>query len=485
MTFFKPFILFILCYFGVSIASFSQNNASVFTKKYSPQQLKQDAEILKTVTLAMHPGIAIYKPKTYYENLFNTFIGSLKDSLTQKEFCLKSKLLIGELMCGHTNVSYSKAYLKAMDKNKNNFSPYIFLPAQNKVYVLTNLNKKQDSTVKKGTEVLKINGFAVDSMLRYSRRFMTRDGYNETSQNHFIQLAFNSYYLSLFGRPDTFKLEYKDGNAIKKINYPAFKTQKIPSIPVWKNDDSLFTNYKKAKIKFRFVDSLHKTMVMKISAFSTRKSKKAYRKIFKKLNNEKTENLVIDLRNNGGGSMRNAYRLLSYLIDTTETQTLKTTIKSYPLKKYTGGNMFFKLTRFAFKSFGKHAVLNDTDFYTFSIKPNTKNHYKNKVFVLINGGTFSASSLVSAYLKAENRAVFIGEETGGAIEGCNAGIMPNYELPNTKVRVRMPAFRVNNNVFPKITGHGIMPDYPIEYSIKDILPPKDLELEQCLKLIHK
>jgi hypothetical protein len=49
----------------------------------------------------------------------------------------------------------------------------------------------------------------------------------------------------------------------------------------------------------------------------------------------------------------------------------------------------------------------------------------------------------------------------------------------------MPAFRVNNNVFPKITGHGIMPDYPIEYSIKDILPPKDLELEQCLKLIHK
>ena len=33
----------------------------------------------------------------------------------------------------------------------------------------------------------------------------------------------------------------------------------------------------------------------------------------------------------------------------------------------------------------------------------------------MNGGSFSASILVAAYLKNNNRAEFIGEETGGTI----------------------------------------------------------------------
>jgi C-terminal processing protease CtpA/Prc len=91
---------------------------------------------------------------------------------------------------------------------------------------------------------------------------------------------------------------------------------------------------------------------------------------------------------------------------------------------------------------------------------------------------------VGAYLKFKQRAVFIGEETGGAIEGCNAGITPYYKLPNTKIKVRIPAFRIINDVSPQITGRGILPDYPITYSIKDILARRDLELIKVKELIE-
>ena len=79
--------------------------------------------------------------------------------------------------------------------------------------------------------------------------------------------------------------------------------------------------------------------------------------------------------------------------------------------------------------------------------------------------------------------MFVGEETSGTFEGCNAGIMPYYTLPNSKLKIRMPAFRVLNDVCPKITGHGIIPDYKIEYTVKDILQKRDLELIKVNEII--
>jgi hypothetical protein len=48
----------------------------------------------------------------------------------------------------------------------------------------------------------------------------------------------------------------------------------------------------------------------------------------------------------------------------------------------------------------------------------------------------------------------------------------------------MPAFRVVHDVCPTITGHGILPDYKIEYSIMDILNRKDLEIIKAKELIR-
>lgn len=464
--------------------AYSQEKQTILAKKYSANQLKEDARLFRDVTLAMHPAVGLYKSRQYYNDLFENYIQSINDSLTERDFRLKSKLVAEELHCGHTEVIYSREYYRAMNKTKHNFSPYVFLPINDKVYVMANLSKKTDSTLKKGTEITKINGIAVDSMLKYCKRFISSDGYNQSAKDHYIQLGFNGFYPSLFGRPDTFTVEYKDGKNLKNLSYPAFKPKSFPPIPLGVKDDSLFTRYKRAKIKHRYVDAEKKTLLVKIEKFSRKRTDKAYRKIFRKLRKNNSENLIIDLRNNGGGSLENSYRLLSYLVDTAKTQTLRTAIKNYPYKKYTRGNIFFKFTRFAFTIIGKKVSVHDTDHFVYTIKPRKKNHYSKKIYVLINGGSFSASCLVAAYLKDHNRALFIGEETGGTIEGCNAGITPYYKLPNTHIRVRMPAFRIVHDVSPQLTGHGILPDYPIQYGIKDILAKKDLVLEKTLQLIE-
>jgi hypothetical protein len=464
--------------------AYGQQKETVLTKKIPPAQLKADAELLRNIVFAMHPVIGIYQPKSYYTHLFSAYLASLTDSLTEKDFRIKTKLVADELHCGHTEVIYSKSYYKAMGKQKLNYSPYIFIPVQNKVYVLANLNKKQDTTLKRGMEITTINGITIDSMLRYCKRFISTDGFNQTSKSHYLQLSFNTYYMALFGRPDTFRVEYKDGASLKNLSYAAFRPKTIPPIPLGLKDDSLFTKYKRASMRYRYLDKDSKTLLLKIDKFSRKRTDKAYRKIFRKLRENKSENLVVDLRNNGGGSLENSYNLLSYLMDTVKTQTLRTSIKNYPYRKYTQGNIFLKLTRLGLSIIGKKVKQNDTDNFVYTIKPRRKNHFNKKIIVLINGGSFSASCIVAAYLKKSNRAIFIGEETGGAIEGCNAGITPYYTLPNTKIKIRMPAFRVVHDVAPTPTGHGILPDYKIEYSIKDILAKKDLELAKAKELLE-
>ncbi len=475
--------LFLGLIFCASIA-FAQTKSSVLTRKYSPAELKADALIMRDVLLRMHPAIGIYKPKTYYDQLFTEFVNSLQDSLTEKQFRIKVKLVLDQLHCGHTEVLYSQAFYKEMNKKKLNYSPYIFLPVDNRLYMIASLNnRKQDSVLKKGTEILKINNVSVDSMIRYSRRFVSTDGFNQTARNHYIQLGFNSYYPALFGRPDTFEVEYKDNAVSKQIRYKAIQPKSLPPLPLGPKEDSLFSTYKAAKIKYRYLDPDKKTMLMKLERFSHRGDGRAYRKLFRRMKRHKTENLVLDLRNNGGGSLANSYRLLSYLIDTLADQTLKTTIRNYPYRQYTRGNIGFKFTRLAYKIIGKKISQHDTDYFVYTIRPRHRNHFNGKIYVLTNGGSFSASCLVAAYLRYRNRAVFVGEETGGAIEGCNAGITPYYKLPNTKIRVRVPAFRIVHDVTPEVTGHGILPEYKVNYSLKDILLKKDLELEKVRELI--
>jgi len=475
---------FLLLALMFSIVINAQRKTDVLQYKYAPQNIKEDLIVFKKVIMAMHPAVGLYYPPAHYTKMFDTAIEQVHDSISEKTFRILCKGLVEELHCGHTEVLGSKAYNKAIGKAKLNYSPYVFLPIQDKLYVIANLNKKQDSIIPKGVEVLSINSISSDSLIRHCKRFISTDGFNQTSKYHFVQLGFNNLYPALFGRPDSLTLEYKDGRITKQHQYSAFKAKNIPPIPLKKTEDSLFKFRKKAGIRYRKLNGTQQLFILKLDKFSHRAYQRQYKKIFRQLEKDHIRNLVLDLRNNGGGSLANAYKLLSYLIDSNYTQTLLTRIKKYPEKKYTKGNLSFKFTRYVFSLIGKHSTKHDTDIYTYTLKLAKKYHYSGNLFVFINGGSFSASCLTAAYLRGRQNTLFIGEESGGTIEGCNAGITPYYTLPNTKIRIRVPAFRLNFDVHPDLSGRGIFPDYPIQYSFKDIVTRKDLELQKVLSLIN-
>lgn len=471
---------FVLC----SGITFAQKQFSL-SKKYPPAALIEDTRIIEEVIVKMHPVIGVYNNSEFYSEKFKRLKKSLTDSLTEKEYRLRLKLLFDDLHCGHTEIWQSKAYSKLLKPIKLNFLPYYMISVDDKVYVGAAINPKKDSVLKAGTEILRINNVGVDSILNYSKHFISGDGYTTTGKNLYLRTGFNYSYPSLFGRPDSFLVEYKYKEQVQSYWMKAVKLQQLPVKPLLPKEDSTYRLFKKANISAGYLDDNKKAMVLKVKSFRSLRYKKVYRQFFKKAQKEGAENLVIDLRYNGGGNLMNSYKLLSYLIDKTETVTLKTHVKNYPQKKHTRGNTGYKITRMALGVSGRKVVKGDTLFYTHKIKPVKKYHYNKNIFVLINGGTFSASCIVSAYLQELKKAVFIGSETGGAKEGCNAGVTPYYTLPNSKVKVRVPAFRIVHDINPAITGKGIKPDYEIKYSLSEILSRKDLELKKVKELLKK
>jgi C-terminal processing protease CtpA/Prc len=106
-----------------------------------------------------------------------------------------------------------------------------------------------------------------------------------------------------------------------------------------------------------------------------------------------------------------------------------------------------------------------------------------KVFVLIDGGTFSTAADFCAVTHHLKRAMFIGEETGGGYYGNNSGMQTVLTLPNSKIRVRIPMYEYWNAV-PGYDGtrRGTRPDRAVETKVGNLLKGIDEQLNVALKM---
>jgi len=110
-------------------------------------------------------------------------------------------------------------------------------------------------------------------------------------------------------------------------------------------------------------------------------------------------------------------------------------------------------------------------------------HFQGKLYVLINGASGSQAAVAASLLKGNGRAVFIGEESGGTMEGITARYGAGLVLPNTKIRVHFGLLKTSNAV-AYTKGRGVEPDYPVIPKIDDVLKGVDTELNFTLGLIE-
>jgi C-terminal processing protease CtpA/Prc len=118
-------------------------------------------------------------------------------------------------------------------------------------------------------------------------------------------------------------------------------------------------------------------------------------------------------------------------------------------------------------------------------KPEKRNHFDGNIYLVTGGYTFSAATLVTGELKGQENVTVVGEETGGGAYGNSAMHLPVITLPNSKVRVVLPLYRLVIDANRKKTGRGVFPDVEVGPSSVAIKNGTDAKMEKVKELIAK
>lgn len=194
----------------------------------------------------------------------------------------------------------------------------------------------------------------------------------------------------------------------------------------------------------------------------------------------------MDVRANGGGDASNSTALTKYLI----SKKFKIADSLYTIKQSSRYSKHIELQplywlmmkivtrkhgdgKYHFGYFERH-----------SFKPKKKNHFDGNIYILTGGNSFSATTLFAQALKHQPNVLIIGEETGGGAYGNTAWMIPDVTLPNTKVRFRLPRFRLVTDKSLVKTGRGVLPDIEVAPTTQDIRRGIDTKIETVLKIIH-
>ncbi len=118
-------------------------------------------------------------------------------------------------------------------------------------------------------------------------------------------------------------------------------------------------------------------------------------------------------------------------------------------------------------------------------KPNKKLGYRNNLYLLVNGASFSATASVLSHLRDQGIGKIVGEAPGGAYWGDFAARFKVITLPNSKLRLRIPLKTMYHDVKP-LDDPEIKPDFPVSRTYEDIVTPgRDYGLEYVKAIIRK
>jgi hypothetical protein len=492
----------LLVFFGVLVLAsscavnrpYTVSKSNSVYRRYAASELEKDYAIFETVLKTEHPGLYWYTPADSVENYFKAGKAQIKDSMTEVQFRYLLSSITSKIRCGHTTVRASRDYFSGRDSLRTHQFPLNLKLWPDTAMVTANMHRR-DSLIQRGAVVTAIDGRPMQQIVDSLFEFLSTDGYNLTHKYQTLSNrgVFSSLYLSRFGYKPLFTIDFLDtfGNyrqAVLPIYKPVRDTSmrigEFPPPPgrLTRRERKQMNIYAARSLR---IDTTLSTGFMDLNTFTRDvKLHKFFKRSFKKLHKENIQNLVIDLRANGGGSVNNSNLLTKYIAQ--QKFKIADTLFAVSRRSQYG---HYQETRFMNWLFLNIMTRKEKDgYYHFRyferkyFKPQKKHHFDGQVYILSGGNTFSAATLVMQTLRPQPNVTIVGEESGGGAYGNNAWLIPEVTLPNTGVRFRLPLFRlvIDKN---EHKGYGVLPEVYSLPTTPAIRRLSDFKMETVIELI--
>jgi len=422
-------------------------------QKIASQDLKTDFALLRDTLQKIHPGIYRYKSKQEIDHIFDSCYASIKDSMRITEFFALINFAIASMEDGHSNCRMPRDVMnKYVDSEKIFPAVVLFIHSKPFIYCC----KQNDKLT--GTELLSIDNQPMDKVMKRLFTYIPSDGDIQSRKDWEMNENFPFLYNILYGAKDSFEIKVKttSGEIITaQLEADIYKHFVCPS-PFPRPSKYLALEYKPGNIAVltvkTFLSDFIKQTGQDFNAFLD--------SAFNDISEKKIRQLVIDIRNNQGGNDENGAILYAYI-------ALK------PFKYYASLESM-------------QGKFPDSAHPNLKMQYPKKNAYRNNIYILANGRSFSASAEFASIVKTNNRGVFVGEEVGGGYYGNTSGEDAFVTLPASKLSARIPMVKYTMAV--KNLGNansGIKPDYAIYPTIKSIIEKDDEQLTFAIKLAKR
>lgn len=400
---------------------------------------QQDFNKMVDILLKNHPQPYAFISEDSLENLIDIQYNKITDSTTLGRFIWICEEVAAAIRCGHTVV-----WSGELDKlPKSMIFPMNVKYVGAKLYIMD--AKNNSDKLYAGDEILAINGVDVETLREEIYKHLPCDGYNETNRKENVNAYFRYMCAMFYDFPTSFNVTIKHKERIEEV-----------ILKEAENLDHTKTFLDDCENRLCLdTDKESSTAIITIRSFGFYKKRYPIFKsfvdsCFQHINENQIQNLIIDLRNNGGGDPFCSSYLLQHITD----------------KPYT----------YFHKSVKWYSQLKKT------VQPNP-NRFKNKPYILVNGKCFSTTGHFCSLVKENNLGIFIGDETG-ATYTCN-DFSENFTLKNTKLTLRVARQICKTTASTLTNKHGIIPDYYVIPDIESILNNTDTVLNYTLRLIEK
>ena len=435
--------------------------------EFSKGEVMEDLKYLYSSLEDVHYNVFAYTSKETLEATYGKIRRSItKDSLNFLEATNTLQRLISVVNNGHTEIDFpGQSYGQYAHSGGTVFPLEIAFESG---VPLVRKNWSHDKSIQIGSEILSINGISMAVILSeiYPQISAERLYFKNTKLELY---SFPRFYWQVFGKQDEFDIEIRSSDLITKHS--------LKAVDLIEGYEMKRTEVLNATMKLQFLDG---SAYLNPGNFSGDEEK--YQlfidSAFVKINEKKSPNLIIDLRNNGGGNDSFSDYLVSYIADKpfkwNSSFTLKTSkiLKEHVRQHYDTTNTYWKKVLIH-----KDGEIYEYEFEEYLPQPRQK-RFQGQVYVLVNRQSHSQSAVTAAQIQDYKFGSIVGEETGDYPSLYASQFQ--YSLPNTGIPVKISKgyiVRVNGSTAEK----GVIPDI----SIKDfLLDESDEILEGLLRMIN-